>query len=743
MPVPPVAEESPVAEEAAPPAPDTQPIRLNTSPDALPPVRGEVAEGDVDLPRLDINLAEAEGTSQLDSLLQNGPSGTGEPTRVQLPQPGDDVQQFSPDDFIVPNGDLPISEPEAFDAAIEGVGGYPDSDLEADMNLGGENLDDSASLDLAPLDEAGYENSISEPGVPPIENELSYSEPSHSQGEEPIVPDGSSEEPPAVLGQGSMGNLLSEQSEAPMESRFQQPSSVSGAHPGPPVVPPEGTPAAPSRSDADVLDEMFGSTPRPPREKPSRSTVILVTLLVALVIIAGGALWFVGSTLGFWGKNNRVVDAEVTPPPSMSMDDETAVGASNIGLTSEGNPAIGASAPTDEIPAMVDPVAQLRDDSPAIERSTTTLPGDTSAPVRIVDSTAQEAPSTIDLEQATAEAAEVVQQAIASEETAGPALSMDERIQSLVNGEEMPSSDNIIPVIGGAPTMDPVESAVDQFNSGATALIEEGAAAGERIFGPAGEEAPATVAASPVEKEAAASRAAENYNPPASFAAPSDLSSSPLGQTHDLLDAFLRAPDLDTRLQYVYQGASLRPAIEEYYRQWPFETYERFSLQLFQMEDDPDLGGPYWVYLVSTSDIDQGFPIIIRVEDGNLKVDWEIYSEFEDEHFVQFQKGGIASPHSFRLVIERVSDYYGPDRDQFPDLDSYYVYQVNPPYGDLNEYAESAFVKQGSPLATELDKVVGLNDEPLAVIVTLEQDSFPHGVKHLVISDYITEGWFR
>ncbi len=131
------------------------------------------------------------------------------------------------------------------------------------------------------------------------------------------------------------------------------------------------------------------------------------------------------------------------------------------------------------------------------------------------------------------------------------------------------------------------------------------------------------------------------------------------------------------------------------------------------------------------------------MEDGNLKVDWEIYSEFYDRHFVRFREGAMPRPATFRVVIERVSDYYGTDREAFADLDDYYVYQINPPYGDLNEFSEYAFVDKNSEIAKKLEGVVGLGEEPLAVIVTLDEKPFAHGVKHFVITEYLTEGWFR
>jgi len=233
-----------------------------------------------------------------------------------------------------------------------------------------------------------------------------------------------------------------------------------------------------------------------------------------------------------------------------------------------------------------------------------------------------------------------------------------------------------------------------------------------------------------------------SYQPPESFPAPGPRD-GPLGKTHDLLAAFLRAPDLETRLRYSYQGESLRAAMGEYHRERPFVSADRFSKKLFQMDDNPDTGGPYWVFLISSSDAEEGFPVIIRVEDGLLKVDWEIYSEFQDRHFGQFLSSSIGSSGTFRLVLDRKSRYYGPDQDTFPGLDRYLVYQVNPPYGDVDEYSKYAFVEKDTDLARRLDAAVGLGDDPLAVILTLEVRTFPHGAKHFVISDYVTEGWFR
>jgi len=294
---------------------------------------------------------------------------------------------------------------------------------------------------------------------------------------------------------------------------------------------------------------------------------------------------------------------------------------------------------------------------------------------------------------------------------------------------------------GGETTLDSADS--PPSFSAPSAEPGEPSEAGTSFVGPSGEGAsadapqPRSTLGAP-----AAATGRRDYNPPESFPAPGP-GDGPLGKTHDLLDAFLRAPDLETRLRYSYGGESLRAAMEEYHKKWPYASADRFSKKLFQIDDNPDTGGPYWVYLISSSDAEEGFPVIIRVEDGLLKVDWEIYSEFQDRHFGQFLSSSVGSSGTFRLVLDRKSRYYGPDQDTFPDLDRYLVYQVNPPYGDVDEYSKYAFVEKDTDLARRLDAAVGLGEDPLAVILSLEVRTFPHGAKHFVISDYVTEGWFR
>ncbi|MDF1860113.1 MAG: hypothetical protein P1U87_07860 [Verrucomicrobiales bacterium] len=769
----PGAEEAPVETELAPPppVPITQPIRIKPQASHLPPVRDENVEAPGELPRLDVNLAE-QGEPGPDSFARNPVAPEG-PVKVQLPQPGTEAERFAPDDFIVPSAteeaqgayapETPVSEVAATEMPVvespeESIGGEPEFLEPSGVPL--DQIDEPAPvqepvvpqsdewdqeyvpLELPPLDApeqpVAEASPIQEP-VPPQENFIAEAAAAQGMAQESFAEESVAQ---GHLDEGSFESLLAQQSQpaAGPEVPVNQTTGVSTEQPegglpfetgdAPREVDGQAAVTDPAsvKSERDVLDEMFGGGQKTP-EEAKKSTVLMLSILGATAIIAiigvGVLIKAMGGLSVDHGKNAQ----PPAPPAAAEAASGKTGGKANAGTTmgSPEEPSI------DDAPAVIDPIAQSREEANERARSTVTLPGEMEKPVLIVDSSGPKVdPQSITATEAAAQIPPSRPSSIVDAPAVGEpgALSFDERVQQIVNGEVGSSGVGPGPsVIGGASPADPVESALQDLGN---SVQREAESALNSV----------TDQLAPKSGDAAAPKVSQNYNPASSFPAPGP-EDGPLGKTHDLLDAFLRAPDWETRVKYVHGGESLRPAMEEYYKKWNMRTYDRFSKQLFQMEEDVEMGGPYWVFLVSTSDEDQGFPVIIRVEDGNLKIDWEIYSEFEDRHFVQFQKGAIASPHTFRLVVERVSDYYGSDRNGFTNLDDYYVYQINPPYGDLNEFSDYAFVKNDSEIAKKLDEVVGLGEQPLAVIVTLSQDSFDHGVKHLVITEYVTEGWFR
>ncbi|MEC5129225.1 hypothetical protein VSU19_20865 [Verrucomicrobiales bacterium BCK34] len=762
----------------------TQPIQVNAQPRNLPESRVDSGAESGDLPRLDVTLGEQHTSAAASEMLSPDGITQREPTKVQLPAPGAESRQYTPDDFIIP-GKLeepaepaeqayqqeevqPEAEPDLQaepepDFEVPEATGDPvyadDSDL-IDFSSGQFDAASNLSFDETPQPEetpgerveTREPASVSEllgldgfdpeprPSAAPVARsaapsqapEPTVSVPEELQAEshspEIALPDGlpaagtpapeAIQQPvvgatePAVTGE-TVPQGGPKQFSAPVEddsteplsrnpiaasagSHRTEPAPASAPAPAPAVVEPQ------KRSEADVLDDMFGGS-----ESGGNFGLNIKLLIIAgAAVLATVAVFLFGNAMGGWSISDpATTDSAIKPiTPERTVEPEQP----EVVLTPEPP---GEEPSIQDAPAIVDPVAENPVAEASRVGSTIAMPGDTSTPVTLMDSSGNVRPpeggSSASAPDSTAG---VTGDAPARVDTA--ALSFDERVQSIVNGNAG-SDDAGMSVIGGASSAAPATS--PDSGSGAA----------------------------PADKPPAAAGSANSYNPEPFYPAPVGDEGSPLGKTHELIDAFLRAPDWETRLRYTYQGDSLKPAVESYYQKWAERPVDRFSLQLFQMESDPEMGGPYWVYLISTSDQDQGFPLIVRVEDGNLKVDWEIYSEFYDKHFVRFRSGEIPGPATFRLVIERMSDYYGADRDGFKDLDDYYVYQINPPYGDLNEFSEYAFVKKDSEVAKSLDAVVGLGEEPLAVIITLDKSSFAHGIKHFVITDYVTEGWFR
>lgn len=735
--------EEPPSVETRAPVPKTQPIRVISRSESLPERREEDAPED--LPRLDVNLAEGMEDSQFSStpgIQENAP------TKVQLPQVGSQ-SEFHPGDFFGPETSSEESYPDSIDSSSSDDSSatssipvpdfpetpFPVSEQEESSVIPRPTLEQNdfhtsaewpeqeditspvvpeVSLDEIPAPSLGEEiasdipateQSYLESLVPEESSEMEptglpfgdtldseFIDPPHAPQEDDLVPQSS-------LHEGSFENLLSQNMGSDQPPSFDDSNSQSqvvspdfpfdstDSSPITSPIAPERPEQMPARTDADVLDEMFGNSSSPRMKK---STVVMLSVITAVIIIAVVFVLIIGKALG--GFNPTIAERaqnNITPPPFTSIEDNTTGGSAASGNDDTG---------INEAPPVIDPKARTPIEANPSGNSPTTIGSGSNNPG---SSSGTGTPDRISPPPISDPAN------LGSGETRigaeNPDIAFPRNPDSTGGSAAESTGSNLNPETRNNPGTSSGESMV--------AAIENGSS--------------------------------RNYNPPAFFPAPDGSESSPLGKTHDLLDAFLRAPNWEAQIPYIYQGESLRPTIEEYYKKYSFTTFDRFSLQLFQLEEDTEMGGPYWVYLVSTSDTDQGYPVIVRVEDGNLKVDWEIYSEFQDRHFAQFLKGSIASPHTFRVVIERVSDYYGPDRNEFSDLKDYLVYQINPPYGDLGEFSEYAFVKKDSEVAKRLDAVVGLGEEALAVIVTLEQKRFDHGVTHEVISEYVTEGWFR
>ena len=216
-----------------------------------------------------------------------------------------------------------------------------------------------------------------------------------------------------------------------------------------------------------------------------------------------------------------------------------------------------------------------------------------------------------------------------------------------------------------------------------------------------------------------------------------ELAPGPLAEQRGALVSFLNGANWQERLPFIYRADSLKSSIEGYYKDHADAALPEHELEFFHLDESTENGGPYWIFFVTTPAAPDGFPAIVRRTPEGFKVDWECFVEFNDRLFVNFFESGEAGPKQFRVVLKR-TDYWGPDRPQFTDLDKYICYRVELPYTDLDHYA---FIAIDDPLADELSQKVTWGMPPLASIVSFERVNFAHGKSHLKIVDLVTDGW--
>ncbi len=235
----------------------------------------------------------------------------------------------------------------------------------------------------------------------------------------------------------------------------------------------------------------------------------------------------------------------------------------------------------------------------------------------------------------------------------------------------------------------------------------------------------------------------EATGPP--FAAPGE-EDLPLMNTHAVIEYFLKARDWQSQLSVIYDADELAPKIRAHYHSArPALDFSdvNFKMKLFQMELDPEFGGPFWVYQIEKSESDDtgGFPIIIREQDGELKIDWEVFQEFAEKTFVSFLDAQRPIAGDYRVVAEQISTYPESQGQPPVDLSENIIYEISLPYGGYRAHSTYAFVEKDTPLGRELDNLIAIGDDPLATILSLEKSRGANGENYFTIRDLLNEGW--
>ncbi|MFT5465791.1 MAG: hypothetical protein ACI8UO_000887 [Verrucomicrobiales bacterium] len=210
-----------------------------------------------------------------------------------------------------------------------------------------------------------------------------------------------------------------------------------------------------------------------------------------------------------------------------------------------------------------------------------------------------------------------------------------------------------------------------------------------------------------------------------------------LGPARQAIQEFLQAASWEERAAFVHNGDKLKAELKAYYADQNDPPVRDYRLDFFHSEQH-ESGGNMFVFFLTLPDED-GFPVIVREQEKEHFVDWELFTEFRDRKFEKFAAEKPSQPAAFRVVIQRIS-YHEADRDQIPDVDSLICYKIDPPYPGLTQYA---FVPIESEAGKRLAEELSWESEPLAAEVMVHWDKFENGMPHLALDSVVRKSWSR
>jgi hypothetical protein len=117
------------------------------------------------------------------------------------------------------------------------------------------------------------------------------------------------------------------------------------------------------------------------------------------------------------------------------------------------------------------------------------------------------------------------------------------------------------------------------------------------------------------------------------------------------------------------------------------------SVTLQDSRKDAGSGEQYHIYQVVTEKSPAGFPVAVVMQDGNWKVDWGNFAEFQGDHFDRFAKGEGDPKGTFHVLVRLTN--FAPTREGFA------AFRIDPPMPGRERYG---FVAAGSELQERLNE---------------------------------------
>lgn len=169
----------------------------------------------------------------------------------------------------------------------------------------------------------------------------------------------------------------------------------------------------------------------------------------------------------------------------------------------------------------------------------------------------------------------------------------------------------------------------------------------------------------------------------------------------EALQKFLKAGNLQERLQHTLASDIMRPIMERYYGSNPDGPITVDAIALVRYDPKPQVGGgAHAVFGLESKTWEFPVPVMLEMNQGRFRVDWLSFVEFKDRLLEKFLAGYQEGPARFHVGITR-THYFD---DKVPNASNKDVFLISP--APPNPFSSMIFLEKDSDLGRELrDKI--------------------------------------
>ena len=170
-----------------------------------------------------------------------------------------------------------------------------------------------------------------------------------------------------------------------------------------------------------------------------------------------------------------------------------------------------------------------------------------------------------------------------------------------------------------------------------------------------------------------------------------DEENSLLKAPREALASFLGATNWKERANYVQSPDRVTSLMEKYYSDNRDGPIYANTVTFQNSERVPGNDSMFFLFHITTDKVPEGFPVSVEETKDGMRIDWEAFTEFNDNLLFGFLNNYQEEPARFHVIMRR-AHYFGPG---VPNLEDKYAFRIEPPIPGYQGYA---FVDRDDPI---------------------------------------------